>query len=169
MTVMPNFRLSDQDARDIATYLVSLAPAANYPDASYMDDPRLAEKGKTLVKMYGCAGCHEMRGFEDEQRIGKELTAEGATPLERLDFARMTHVAEHGDKPPGFGADGHAEGGDGSAGESGAGKKAARDDKHGKPWYDHKGFFEYKLEEPSIYDSGKVKDPREHLRMPKPY
>ncbi|HEX8149402.1 MAG TPA: c-type cytochrome [Pyrinomonadaceae bacterium] len=175
MTVMPNFRLADQDARDIATYLVSLVPAAQYPDASYMDDPRLADKGKTLIKQYGCAGCHEIRGFEDEQRIGKELTAEGATPLERLDFARMTHLAEEGHEPPGFAADEHAEGaagGHGAAGEAGsasAGKAAARDDRHGKPWYNHRGFFEHKLGEPSIYDSGKVKDPREHLRMPKPY
>jgi cytochrome c2 len=170
MTVMPNFRLSDQDARDIATYLVSLAPPAQYPDAAYMDDPRLAEKGKTLVKMYGCAGCHEMRGFEDEQRIGKELTAEGATPLERLDFARMTHVAEQGHAPPMPGGGAHAEGG--HAEETGGGAKAgesARDDKHGKPWYNHKGFFEYKLLEPGVYDYGKEKDPREHLRMPKPY
>ncbi|HEX8118060.1 MAG TPA: c-type cytochrome, partial [Pyrinomonadaceae bacterium] len=49
MTVMPNFRLADQDARDIATYLVSLAPGAQYPDASFMDDPKLADKGKTLI------------------------------------------------------------------------------------------------------------------------
>ncbi|MDT5270591.1 MAG: hypothetical protein QOH49_2777 [Acidobacteriota bacterium] len=173
MTVMPNFRLADQDARDIATYLVSLAPAAQYPDASFMDDPGLAGKGKTLIKQYGCAGCHEIRGFEDEQRIGKELTAEGATPLERLDFARMTHLAEEGHEPPGFGADGHAEGGSagGSAGGNAGGKTggAAKDDKQGKSWYDHKGFFEHKLGEPSIYDSGKEKDPREHLRMPRPY
>ncbi|MET0645519.1 MAG: c-type cytochrome, partial [Pyrinomonadaceae bacterium] len=167
MTVMPNFRLSDQDARDIATYLVALAPAAQYPEASYMDDPRLAEKGKALVKVYGCAGCHEIRGFEDEQRIGKDLTAEGATPLERLDFARMTHVAEEGHPPPHMEAAGHAEGGGEAKGE--AKGAAARDDKHGKPWYDRKGFFEHKLEEPSVYDWGKEKDPREHLRMPKPY
>lgn len=167
MTVMPNFRLADPDARDIATYLVSLAPAAQYPDASYMDDTRLFEKGKSLVKQYGCAGCHEIRGFEEEQRIGKELTAEGATPLERLDFARMTHLAEGGHQPPGFGAATHAEG----AGGGGGGKAAegAKADKHGQPWYDHKGFFEHKLWEPSIYDSGKVKDPKEHLRMPRPY
>jgi cytochrome c551/c552 len=170
MTVMPNFRLADQDSRDIATYLVSLAPAAQYPDASYMDDPRLAEKGKTLVKQYGCAGCHEIRGFEDEQRIGKELTTEGATPLERLDFARMTHLAEEGHEPPGAkGSDGHAEGAAGSSNPSGKAAEGAKDDKHGKPWYTHKGFFEHKLDEPSIYDSGKEKDPREHLRMPRPY
>ena len=144
MTVMPNFRLSDQDARDIATYLVSLNPEASFPEASYMDDPRLKDKGQALVKQYGCAGCHEIRGFEEEQRIGKELTAEGASPLERLDFALMTHRAE-------FGLDAYDE------------KKKV------KPWYNRKGFIEHKIVDPSVYDQGKEKDPREHLRMPKPY
>jgi cytochrome c2 len=165
MTVMPNFRLSDQDARDIATYLVSLAQPAQYPEASYMDDPRLAAQGKTLIKAYGCAGCHEIRGFEDEQRIGKELTAEGATPLERLDFARMTHLAEHGEPAPVAGGGGHTQGG---GGEEAGGDKAAASRRH-RPWYNRKGFFEHKLEDPSVYDVGKEKDPREHLKMPKPY
>jgi cytochrome c2 len=165
MTVMPNFRLSDQDSRDIATYLMSLAPATQYPAASFMDDPALAGKGKTLIKQYGCAGCHEIRGFEEEQRIGKELTTEGATPLERLDFARMTKFAEEGIEPDSQ-AEGdatHSEAGE-SQPEGGATRK-----KESKPWYNHKGFFEHKLAEPGVYDRGKEKDPREHLRMPKPF
>jgi cytochrome c551/c552 len=154
MTVMPNFRLSDQDARDIATYLVSLSTNASFPDASFMDDPKLKDQGRALIKQYGCAGCHEIRGFEDEQRIGKELTAEGATPLERLDFAMLTHKAEFNEDP--------------LVVELGReGKKADPNDHNG--WYDHKGFFEHKLADPSIYDMGKEKEPREHLRMPKPY
>ena len=61
-----------------------------------MDDPNLKGKGRALIKQYGCAGCHEIKGFEEEQRIGKELTVEGATPIERLDFALQTHHAEEG-------------------------------------------------------------------------
>ena len=99
MTVMPNFRLSDSDARDIATYLFSLSPPPSYPDASFMDDASLKPKGQALIKQYGCAGCHEIKGFEEEQRIGKELTVEGATPIERLDFALLTHDAEKGHDP----------------------------------------------------------------------
>ena len=144
MTVMPNFRLSDQDARDIATYLVTLQPEARYPDAAYMDDPALRERGRGLIKQYGCAGCHEIRGFEEEQRIGKELTAEGATPLERLDFALLTHKAELGYDP-------------------------YDENKRGRSWYNHKGFFEHKITDPALYDKGKEKEPRDHLRMPKPY
>jgi cbb3-type cytochrome oxidase cytochrome c subunit/cytochrome c551/c552 len=152
MTVMPNFRLSTQDARDIATYLFSQSNQVPYANASYMDDPKLRDTGKDLVKQYGCAGCHEIKGFEDEQRIGKELTTEGATPLERLDFALMTGPAERGvdpDPPP------RAENA----------KKSSED----KEWYNHKGFFEHKLNNPAIYDQGKEKDPRDRLRMPKPY
>ncbi|MDT7807938.1 MAG: hypothetical protein QOJ70_1751 [Acidobacteriota bacterium] len=162
MTVMPNFRLSDADARDIATYLVSLTPPAEYPDASFMDNTALASKGKNLIKQYGCAGCHEISGFEEEQRIGKELTAEGATPLERLDFARMTRLAEEGEQPNSA----NQEDKQGSGGKEGSGTKEG---KQAKPWYNHKGFFEHKLADPGIYDSGKEKDPREHLRMPKPF
>jgi mono/diheme cytochrome c family protein len=159
MTVMPNFRLSDADARDIATYLVSLTQPVQYPDASFMDNPKLKERGQTLIKQYGCAGCHEIRGFEEEQRIGKELTAEGATPLERLDFALMTQKAELGEDPETRSEIG------GSSEKSDAPAKKQKP----KPWYDHKGFFEHKLSDPSVYDRGKEKDPNEHLRMPKPF
>lgn len=146
MTVMPNFRLSESDARDIATYLFSLSSPPQYDEASFMDSPELREKGQALIKQYGCAGCHEIQGFEEEQRIGKELTVEGATPIERLDFALLTKKAEEGDDPLKL----HAE-------------------EKEKPWYNHKGFFEHKVTEPSIYDRGKEKDPKDRLRMPEPY
>ena len=156
MTVMPNLRLSEQDSRDIASYLFSLSAPPSYEDASFMDDPQLVERGRAQIKQYGCAGCHEIKGFEEEQRIGKELTTEGATPLERLDFALLTHDAEYG-------------------------KKVLKDkegklidlhpDKKDKNWYNHRGFFEHKLAEPGIYDHGKSDylAPNERLRMPDPH
>lgn len=159
MTVMPNLRLSEQDARDIATYLFSLSAPQTSGDVSYMDDPKLAEEGKAEIKQYGCAGCHEIKGFEEEQRIGKELTTEGATPLERLDFALLTQDAERGVEPK---VDGN--------------RLVVHKDANGKEsketeWYNHRGFFEHKLSDPSIYDRGKSQylDPKDRLRMPKPY
>ncbi len=160
MTVMPNFRLTDSDTRDIATYLFSLSGAPSYPDASYMDDPNLKVKGHALIKQYGCAGCHEIKGFEEEQRIGKELTVEGATPIERLDFALLTHDAEKGHEPA-------MPTNEGEANHAAPTEAGAKHDE--KPWYNHKGFFEHKLADPSIYDRGKEKDPKDRLRMPKPY
>ncbi|HYN83615.1 MAG TPA: c-type cytochrome [Pyrinomonadaceae bacterium] len=170
MTVMPNFRLTDADARDIATYLMSLSQRGSYPDASYMDDPALAQKGQALIKSYGCAGCHEIRGFEEEQRIGKELSTEGSTPIERLDFALLTHKAERGEDPfAAHGEGGHAEGSaaGGTEGAKGGATGAKRESHNG--WYNHRGFIEYKLEDPSIYDMGKEKEPQDHLRMPDPF
>ncbi len=156
MTVMPNLRLSEQDARDVATYLFSLSAPQSSEDVSFMDDPKLAEEGKAEIKQYGCAGCHEIKGFEEEQRIGKELTTEGATPLERLDFALLTQDAEYGKKvlrdPDGKLIDLHPK-------------------EKEKEWYNHRGFFEHKLSEPGIYDRGKSDylEPKDRLRMPKPY
>lgn len=144
MTVMPNFRLSEQDARDIASFLMSLKKGEpRYPDASYLDDASLKQEGERLVKAYGCASCHEIRGLEDEGRIGTELTVEGSKPIERLDFALLTEDAMRGKDP--------ITGGERSA------------------WYNHKGFFEYKLRNPGIYDRGKVKSPEERLKMPNIY
>ena len=143
MTVMPNFRLTRDEARDIASYLFSLTSKPSYENASFMDDPALKDKGRDKIKQYGCAGCHEIKGFEEEQRIGKELSAEGSTPIERLDFAMLTQKAEQGVDP--------------------------LTNKKGEEWYNHKGFFEHKLEAPWIYDTGKEKEPQDRLRMPQPY
>ena len=130
-TPMPDLRLSIDEVRDIATYLMTRKKeGATYPNASYLDDEKLKARGQFLVRHYGCAGCHEISGLEDEQRIGTELTKEGSKPLERLDFALQTHVA------------------------------------YDEGWYNHKGFFERKIENPAIYDQGKEKEPLERLKMP---
>jgi cytochrome c551/c552 len=153
MTVMPSLRLSPQDAEDVASYLVTLKkqePSA-YPDAAFMDDPSLKEQGKKWIRHYGCAGCHEISGMEEEGRIGTELTFEGSKPIERLDFALLTEVAQRGSGEPIVDADDLARLPEGPA---------------KGPWYDHKGFFEHKLAEPNIWDKGKIKPDLEKLRMP---
>ena len=153
MTVMPSLRLSPQDAEDVASYLVTLKkqePSA-YADASFMDDPNLKAEGKKWVRHFGCAGCHEISGLEDEGRIGTELTIEGSKPIERLDFALLTETAQRGGSEPITDPDDQARLPEGPA-------------KH--PWYDQKGFFEHKLAEPNIWDKGKDKPETEKLRMP---
>ena len=144
-TVMPSLRLTWDEARDIASYLMAQKRAnASYPAADFMENAALKEPGRALVRHYGCAGCHEIAGFEEEGRIGTELTTEGSKPIERLDFALLTHPAERGYLP------------DGSPSPRGK-------------WYDQKGFFEAKLADPAIFDQGKLKpNPIDRLRMPKP-
>jgi cytochrome c2 len=146
MTVMPDFRLSDQDTRDVATFLASLKrPGVAYQSAAFLDDTSLKADGEKLVKRYGCAGCHEIKGLEEEQRIGTELTLEGSKPIERLDFALLQQPAMQGKDPM-------------------TGEDITRPGR--EKWYDHKGFFENKLRSPGIYDRGKVKSADERLRMP---
>jgi cytochrome c551/c552 len=156
MTVMPSLRLSDQDARDIASFLVTLKKQepSSYPDASFMDDPKLKDEGKRWIRHFGCSGCHEISGFEDEGRIGTELTFEGSKPIERLDFALLTEVAERGEGEPITDPDDRARLPEGPAKGS---------------WYTHLGFFEHKLAEPNIWDKGKMKSETEKLRMPNPH
>jgi cytochrome c551/c552 len=89
MTPMPNLRLSWEESRDIASYLMTLKEKdpKSYAPAPYLNDPKLRAKGELIVRRYGCSGCHEIAGFENEGRIGTELTVEGSKPLEQLDFA----------------------------------------------------------------------------------
>lgn len=155
MTVMPSLRLAPEDAQDIATYLMTQKrqEPSSYADASFMDDPALKQEGKKWVRQFGCAGCHEIAGFEDEGRIGTELTFEGSKPIERLDFALFTEAAQRGGK---------------NAEPIKDKEDLARlpDGPATKPWYDHKGFFEHKLAEPNVYDQGMVKNEMEAMRMP---
>src|SRR5713226_8454092 len=153
MTVMPSLRLAPQDAEDVASYLVTLKKQepSSYADASFMDDPNLKAEGKKWVRHFGCAGCHEISGLEDEGRIGTELTIEGSKPIERLDFALLTDIAQRGGSEPITDADDLARLPEGPAKQ---------------PWYDQKGFFEHKLAEPNVWDKGKIKPELEKLRMP---
>ncbi len=155
MTVMPSLRLSPEDARDVASFLITLKKKepSDYPDAPFMDDPKLKAEGAHWIRQYGCSGCHEIAGMEDEGRIGTELTFEGSKPIERLDFALSTEIAQRGGKnaEPIKDAEDLARLPDGPA---------------TKPWYNHKGFFEHKLAEPNVYDRGMVKSEAEALRMP---
>jgi cytochrome c2 len=156
MTVMPSLRLSQQDAQDIASYLITLKEKdpSSYPDASYMDDPKLKAEGEKWIRQFGCAGCHEISGFEDERGIGTELTTEGSKPIERLDFALFTDMAQRGEGEPITDPVDRARLPEGPA---------------KKPWYTLKGFFEHKLSEPNIFDKGMIKSDTDKLRMPNPH
>jgi hypothetical protein len=158
MTVMPILRLTHQEAQDIASYLMTKKQkdASSYPDASsFMNDPQRATEGKKWVRHYGCAGCHEISGFEEEGRIGTELTAEGSKPIERLDFALLTHTAETGGKEP--------------IEDKDVQQRLPSGPMNNRDWYNLPEFFEHKLAMPNIYDKGKVKSPTEALRMPDPH
>ena len=152
-TRMPSLRLSDDEARDIATYLTSLKSDRKWPTATWLDDPDRFEKGKTLVVFFGCAGCHEIRGLESERGIGTELTKEGSKPLDRLDFGHHTTAAKRGEEilPDWTSADG----------------VKVFEPEVGKHWYRPRGYFMHKLAKPDVYDVAKYFEDRTlRSRMP---
>ena len=155
-TRMPNLRLSDQEAIDIATYLAEdqtsnlkpLVPvngkiltqivrelilqnnsiAQTDKQVSLMtQDDKLQFAGKRLIRQYGCYSCHAISGFENEKPIGTDLTQEGSKDPHRLDFGLIDI------------------------------------EKTKQSW------FKQKLLDPRIFDHGKIKTADEKLRMPNFY
>jgi mono/diheme cytochrome c family protein len=153
-TYMPNLRLTDREAADVATYVFSLKGAtgtapktkvdpkavddvlfdylrtvmpvadAKAKLASMSPEQRQLDLGERVIGRYGCFSCHEIRGFEKAQAIGVELSEEASKLVTRLDFAFV-------DLP------------------------------HTKL-----AWFRQKLHDPRSYDQGRVLKPEEKLRMP---
>ena len=154
-TYMPDMRLTDREAADVAAYLVGLdgpegvAAQATYDEAYVAEvladyltsimpteearaevaamgpEARQLELGERVIGRYGCYSCHEIRGFEETQSIGIELSEEGSKLLPRLDFAFVHEIP------------------------------------HTKV-----DWFKQKLSEPRIFDRNRVLQPLERLRMP---
>ncbi|MBL9087282.1 MAG: c-type cytochrome [Planctomycetia bacterium] len=55
----------------------------------------LAQVGKAIVGMRGCFGCHNIKGFEDAQPIGKNLSHEGSQDIHQFDFGLLAHPYGH--------------------------------------------------------------------------
>lgn len=94
-TFMPSLRLGDDEARAVTAYLVSLsaAPAADAKvTAATLEDPALGEKGKAIIRKYGCYGCHAINGMDQESRIGVELSAFGGKGIEELFFGNNPEI-----------------------------------------------------------------------------
>ncbi len=55
-------------------------------------DPANIKRGESLVRRWGCFGCHDIKGMEKESRIGAELTTFGSKTVEELSFGNRTDV-----------------------------------------------------------------------------
>lgn len=155
-TRMPDFRLTDQEASDITSYLMAdkndKFESARLPlvKQEVVDDialhfftgtmrheeakaklqkmspeEKLEFVGKKSIQHQGCFGCHDIKGFEDANRIGTELNGEGSKDIHKFDFG-FIHDIEH----------------------------------------TRKGWIFQKLKEPRIFDQGKDKPYFDKLRMP---
>jgi len=155
-TYMPNLRLTDSQAADVATYLMTLKgnggdqPKATYTqkdvDDTLLDyynalmpaedakatvakltaDQKQVDLGQKVINRYGCFSCHEIKGFEKTQPIGTDLSEEGSKLVTRLDFGFVEDI----------------------------------------PHTDKLGWFIRKLHNPREFDKGRVLQPLDKLRMP---
>lgn len=92
-TAMPSLRLSDEEVKAITSYLMTLGEKTEKPEViARLRDPEVIARGKGLVRKYGCYGCHNVPGMENEARIGVELTAFGSKTLEELFFGNHTDI-----------------------------------------------------------------------------
>jgi len=124
MTYMPDLRLTDQEVADVASYLKTLIGSDGEESRGEYNDSvveevlvdylraivpteealtlakemsakeQQLELGRRAIGRYGCYSCHEIKGFEETQPIGIELSEEGSKLLQRLDFA-FVHDIPH--------------------------------------------------------------------------
>ncbi|MEE9550438.1 MAG: c-type cytochrome, partial [Candidatus Binatia bacterium] len=73
-TRMPSLRLSDEEALAITAYLMTLgSPLKPIPGVKErLNKAENIKQGETLIRKYGCFGCHDIPGMEKESRIGVE-------------------------------------------------------------------------------------------------
>jgi len=93
-TRMPSLRLTDPEALAITAYLMTLGSRAEAIAGveERLLDGKNVKRGESLVRKYGCFGCHDIQGMEKESRIGVELTTFGSKTLEELFFGNRTEI-----------------------------------------------------------------------------
>ncbi len=91
---MPSLRLSDDEAKALVSYLLTLGsrPKDDSATRARLLEPDNVASGETLVRKYGCGGCHNIPGMEGESRVGVELTVFGSKRLEELFFGSRTDI-----------------------------------------------------------------------------
>ncbi len=84
---MPDLRLSEAQASDIASYLLQFGKKEVIPGLeAKLTDPELIKHGKSVVRRRGCFACHDIKGMETEGRIAPELSSFGRKMIVELEF-----------------------------------------------------------------------------------
>lgn len=89
---MPSLRLSDQEAKDIVAYLITLKDTVDYASIKINLTDEKAEQGLRLIKSYGCYGCHDIKGTERETKVSVDISDFARKNIEQLDFGYKEHL-----------------------------------------------------------------------------
>jgi len=86
-SIMPDLRLSREEASDLASYLMQFGKKKHIPGIEKaISNPSLIEYGEKVVRRRGCFACHDINGMEKEGRIAPELSAFGRKMIMELEF-----------------------------------------------------------------------------------
>ncbi|PIQ95848.1 MAG: cytochrome C [Nitrospinae bacterium CG11_big_fil_rev_8_21_14_0_20_56_8] len=97
-SIMPELRLSLEDANNIASFLLQFdKPAIDPAIETALQDPKLVGEGEWVVRRRGCFACHDINGMENEGRIAPELSSFGRKQVLVLEFgdAHVPHTWEN--------------------------------------------------------------------------
>jgi len=87
---MPRLRLSKGEAASITSYLLTLKEEQPLPPdtalRARLSDPATIDEGASLIRRYGCFGCHAINGMETESRVSVELSDFSHKHLDELYF-----------------------------------------------------------------------------------
>lgn len=86
-SIMPNLRLSLEEASDLTAYLMQFGKEKHIPGIDErIHLPELVQYGEKVVRRRGCFACHDINGMEKESRIAPELSSFGSKLILELEF-----------------------------------------------------------------------------------
>jgi mono/diheme cytochrome c family protein len=86
-TKMPSLRLTDGEAKDVVSYLMTLKDARSFEKKTIdLSSSTLIKRGESVIREYGCNGCHVIPGMEKEGRVSVSLSNFGRKKVEEMDF-----------------------------------------------------------------------------------
>ena len=97
-TRMPSLRLSDGEARNLVAYLMTLKDGQSYPKRSLdLNNEEKIREGDRLIREFGCAGCHTIKGMEREGKVSVNLSDFGKKKVEQMDFGNTLPLGHDSD------------------------------------------------------------------------
>lgn len=95
-TIMPILGLSDDEALALVSYLQSFKWEQMPAYQVDLNNKQLAEKGKELIKNYGCASCHKIAGMEGVHQVAPDLTGIFDKDIHKFEFGYSNKEPEKG-------------------------------------------------------------------------
>ena len=141
-TSMPDMKLDEEDAKYVASFLMSLKGEEGYEDltgSEWLSSKETARKGEELIGQYGCFGCHKIMGMEGMGKIGVELDEVGSKHIHLFDFGLLEKKILEG---------------------------VGLHNAHENISKARRAWFTAKLSDPRQFDKGRYKRPKDKLKMP---